>query len=555
MTPTKQQRHDTTTQPPVRAGDENDHRVIVSQRPSSSRSNFAAPVASVVGDLTNVVAHRHVIVEKAASRTRPTITHTADAGLCERRASVARPREIRIGSLARLIVRLSGAVRISVASAAVALALAPAAHANIVAAVEQPAPAGRSDLDIALYDATTGTRLGLPPGVNTTDDELHPSITPDGRLLSFERRNDAGGTVRIVVVELATGKSADLFSGFETVQVPPTSPAITPDGGTVVTARPAPSTGFFQQLLTLTDVSSFPGVTTDPFAHSDFSGGQNGNGNGRTLEPAVGAGGLVAYEARADSILHEIGVGQLGTSGSCGLADPQGELDQPALPAASTDHMLFVRRASPGGPVHPGDIWFGPLHPTDPGCKAGFGGALPAIVNTGQDESRPALTPDGRYVGFVRHTSDAHSRLFVWDSLTQLLVNNDGIDLGVLTPREIDLIADRGNLSLRVLNVLRTTNLLPAGTVTFQLNSAALVGILVQRVVGHHKVLGHRVARLRLVGRVPLGHFGRGHDKTHWDGKVGGRRLRPGLYQVTVRALARNGRVEDLGQPRTIRVH
>jgi hypothetical protein len=452
-------------------------------------------------------------------------------------------------------MRLRGAVRIGVASAAVALALAPAARANIVAAVEQPAPAGRSDLDIALYDATTGTRLSLPSGVNTTDDELHPTITPDGRLLSFERRNDAGGTVRIVVVELATGKSADLFSGFETIQVPPTSPAITPDGATVVTARPAPSsTGFFQQLLTLTDVSSFPGVTTGPFPHSDFSGGQNGQGNGHTLEPAVGAAGLVAYEARADSILPEIGVGQLGTSGSCGLGDPQGELDQPALPAASTDHMLFVRRALPGGSTHPGDIWFGPLHP-DAGCKAGFGGALPALVNTGQDESRPALTQDGRYIGFVRHTSDGHSRLFVWDSLTQLLVNNTGIDLGVLTPREIDLIADHGNLSLREVNVLRTTSLLSSNVVSFRLINAALIGILVQRVVGHHRVLGHRAPRLHLVGRVPLGRFRRGHGRIHWNGRVGGRRLRPGRYRVTVRALARNGRVEDLGRPRTLRVH
>ena len=39
--------------------------------------------------------------------------------------------------------------------------------------------------------------------------------------------------------------------------------------------------------------------------------------------------------------------------------------------------------------------------------------------------------------------------LFIWDSLTQTLVNNTGVDLGVLSPREIDLIAARGNLSIR----------------------------------------------------------------------------------------------------------
>jgi hypothetical protein len=35
---------------------------------------------------------------------------------------------------------------------------------------------------------------------------------------------------------------------------------------------------------------------------------------------------------------------------------------------------------------------------------------------------------------------------------------------------------------------------------------------------------------------------------------VRGQGLRPGLYQITVRAIARNGRIEDLGRPRLIRI-
>ncbi len=50
-------------------------------------------------------------------------------------------------------------------------------------------------------------------------------------------------------------------------------------------------------------------------------------------------------------------------------------------------------------------------------------------------------------------------------------------------------------------------------------DAAALIGILVRRVVGHHRVLGHRAARLRLVGRVPLGRFRRGHGRIHWNGR------------------------------------
>lgn len=101
------------------------------------------------------------------------------------------------------------------ASVALMLAIGAPADANIIAAVEQPAGGSRTDLDIGLYDATTGAKLSLPAGVNTTDDELHPSLTRDGRLLVFERSSPTAGTHRIVLVNTSTGASADLFSGFE----------------------------------------------------------------------------------------------------------------------------------------------------------------------------------------------------------------------------------------------------------------------------------------------------------------------------------------------------
>lgn len=87
-----------------------------------------------------------------------------------------------------------------------------------------------------------------------------------------------------------------------------------------------------------------------------------------------------------------------------------------------------------------------------------------------------------------------------------------------------------------------------------QLLTSAGIGILVQRVVGHRQLLGHRVPRLRYVGRAPLGRFKRGHPRIHWDRRVNGRKLPPGLYQITVRALARNGRVTELGRPVLIRI-
>ena len=87
------------------------------------------------------------------------------------------------------------------------------ARADIFAALCVAAPEPRTDTDIAVMNATTGVRLILPPSVNSTGEERHPNITQDGTRLVFERA-DAGNT-RIIVVDLVTGASADMFTGFE----------------------------------------------------------------------------------------------------------------------------------------------------------------------------------------------------------------------------------------------------------------------------------------------------------------------------------------------------
>ena len=44
-----------------------------------------------------------------------------------------------------------------------------------------------SGFQIGLVNAATGATIALPAGVNTRDDELHPTLTPDGRYLVFMR--------------------------------------------------------------------------------------------------------------------------------------------------------------------------------------------------------------------------------------------------------------------------------------------------------------------------------------------------------------------------------
>ena len=79
----------------------------------------------------------------------------------------------------------------AVAAAATIMAVAPAAaRAELIAAYDHPGPGG--DLDIALIAATTGEPIQLPATVNTSADEFHPSLSGDGRLLTFERASPAG---------------------------------------------------------------------------------------------------------------------------------------------------------------------------------------------------------------------------------------------------------------------------------------------------------------------------------------------------------------------------
>jgi hypothetical protein len=80
------------------------------------------------------------------------------------------------------------------------------------------------------------------------------------------------------------------------------------------------------------------------------------------------------------------------------------------------------------------------------------------------------------------------------------------------------------------------------------------VGILVDRIVGIRSVHGKRVFVTRTVGRVPLGHHSRGSLKIRWDLKVGGHRLRPGKYLVTLRALDRHRMVLGTTNPAIVKI-
>jgi WD40-like Beta Propeller Repeat len=125
---------------------------------------------------------------------------------------------------------------------------------------------GHSDIDVGLIDVSTGGSLALPAGVNTTAAiESHPTISTDGKRLAFERVNLAAGTDRLIVADLTTGQTMDLFNAFETATLHPTSPSISPDGDCVTTG--SKGTGLHGRGL-----EAFPNSVSSSSNDDTFSG-------------------------------------------------------------------------------------------------------------------------------------------------------------------------------------------------------------------------------------------------------------------------------------------
>jgi hypothetical protein len=422
------------------------------------------------------------------------------------------------------------------------LASPAAADVFAVAQTASSSPS-RTDLDIGLVDVNTGVFQPLPAGVNTTTaTEFHPSITADGRYLVFERVDHVAGTDRIIMADLVTGQTSDLFNAFEAATMHPTSPAIARDGGIVLTGGPVSQP-------THTDVSNFPNGPYPHFGSTLVSGAPQDLTVDPTDDDSAFAS-LTAWRTNTHPGAPPATVGRISMHdvGGAGTLDssPFVHDAHPAIGAFGATMLFDQHAVSAQGDIEPGDIHFctatGSTFVASHAC-----GVLPPIVNSPLNETRPALTADGRYAGFIRNETNGHERVLVFDTQTQTMLN-DGVDLGpVLTP-------DSGNLSLYEKPAFHLTKLLTGGTVIFSLLQPAGVGILVQRVVGHHMLLGRRVPTLKPVGRVPFGAFHRGRSHVKWNLQVNGKRLRSGSYQVTVRALTRSGKVRDMGTPRIIQI-
>ena len=163
---------------------------------------------------------------------------------------------------------------------------------------------------------------------------------------------------------------------------------------------------------------------------------------------------------------------------------------------------------------------------SDPGTTTTIDTAFPSIVNAGGNtfQIHPAFTPDDRYLGFVRFSA-SNEFLYVFDTESQTLLNPDGIDLGAMQVFALASASPTGCEGLsRACRRCSRPRCRRGAADRHALNPSG-IGILVQRIAAT-TLLGRTNLTLQPVGRVPLGKHGRGAFRIRWDHRVNGKPLR-----------------------------
>ena len=462
----------------------------------------------------------------------------------------------------RMVALASG---VAVAAAAAAPAGAPAA--GLIASYDRY-ETGKG-FEIALLNASTGTRLTLPAGVNTTDDELHPSLSVDGRYLVWMRTRllpKLNGDIPVpsertlLMLDRQTGVITTMATGSGA----PAGPAFANRTNRTLTWGVRPHS-------TTCCIVKFQAVNSD-----NTIGGSTGFSLG--FQPAPAGQNLDATHAAMDSFpLTNLGVSWASTDANSGAlltggttlvglregSDPRADFGDAASPVS---HPVFRRGdqyvaldKTTGSDADIQTISF----PAETALTP-----APEPITTTAPERIPAWSPGGLQLGFVR-TTEGRRRLAIFDLTPGLqTIVNPPIDLGAdaPSPQTRAFQSSWGGLSLAESSALDV----PVVTCTSscvqslqtQLTGVPLtprvsttikgqtIGIFVARVTGKRKLLGRSVPRIKVVGRVPLGKTRKGQNRFRWNGKVNGKRLKRGTYLLTFRALRRTRVVSTSGSVR-----
>jgi WD40-like Beta Propeller Repeat len=460
-------------------------------------------------------------------------------------------------------------------AASLALAPATASAAGLVAAYDRYVTG--KGFEIGLVNALTGATLALPAGVNTNDDELHPTLTPDGRYLVFMRTKllpklngdivpPAERTLFVAdrqagtVTSLARTGAGPVFSSgsalgwgvrpFERAGLPGrkfTSQSSSFGSGALsgtTDERGSPPSGGLVETVHA-DHGAILELNPSTLLQQNFPA--------RYLSYAVldATTGALQSQTVQLTTLRESGgsfVGDNGQSDDFGSATaPAGHPD-----VRSDDYVAFHM----GGDIQ-SVSW-----PADDLAVA------PEPITTDAPERDPAWSPDGLNLGFIR-TSGGQRRLGVFNATPGIqTILNPLASLGpeAPTPQTRAYQEVWGGLSIAegapssapaiVCDAICRARIQRSGSTTIlspTLSIGSQIGIFVARVVGKRTLLGRTAPRLRVVGRVPLGRAKRGRNRLRWNGRVNGKRLRPGTYLITYRSL-KGRRVSNTSDSIRVRV-
>jgi hypothetical protein len=445
--------------------------------------------------------------------------------------------------------------------ATLGLGSASASAAGLIAAYDRYATG--SGFEIGLVNAATGAAIALPAGVNTPDDELHPTLTPDGRYLVFMRTKllpKLNGD--IVPPATRTLFVADRQAGTVT--------SLNQTGaGPVFASGSLLSWGIRPQLVSQQQQGRFHVSRSGPFSAGAVSSAGLERGtpptsgfvetvhadHGTVTEPdpidlrpiSVSARYLSYAVLDASSGALQSQTVQITTtrdfsgsmSGFVGQSRNYGSETAPAghPDVRSDDYLAFHM----GGDIQTDSF---------PGSELAV---APEPITSSDPERDPAWSPDGISLGFIR-TKGSQRYLGVFDATPgiQTIVNPlvslgsqaptpqtrayqeiwGGLSLADGPPRSAPQIGCTQACLAQLANSGASTVIL-----TPRLSLGSQIGIFVARVTGKRKLLGRSAPRLRVVGKVPLGRAKRGRNRKRWNGKVGGKRLRPGTYLLTYRSL------------------
>ena len=460
------------------------------------------------------------------------------------------------------------ALSFGLAMAAAAAAPVAAQAAGLIAAYERY-ETGRG-FEIGLVNASTGARLTLPAGVNTTDDELHPSLSVDGRYLTWVRMRllpKLNGDIPVpsertlFILDRQTGT----ITAQNTGSGAPAGPSFANRTNRTLTwgVRPHNTTCCILKFQAISADNTISGSTGFPFGFVPAPAGQTLDGAHVAMDsvPVTNLGvSWVSTDANSGALLN-------GATTLVGLRQG-GQLRADFGDAASpTSHPVFRRGdqyvaldKTTGSDADIQTIAFPDETALTP---------APAPITTSDPERTPAWSPGGLQLGFVRTTGGR--RVLPLFDLTPGIqtILNPPIDLGAdaPTPQTRAFQSSWGGLSIAESSALDVPVVTCTTTCLLRLQTTSptrvvlsptvstttktqTIGIVVARVTGKRKLLGRTVPRIRPVGRVPLGKTRKGRNSFRWNGKVAGKRLKRGTYLLTYRALRRTRIVSTSGSIR-----